>query len=373
MSDLTIKPVASRRQRREFLRFPWKLYRNDPNWVPPLRGEHKELVGYRYHPFYERNSIQTFLAHRRGEVCGRIAAILNETHNEYQNERRGFFGFFESIDDQAVADGLFDAVRVWLAERDIEPIRGPTNPSINYSLGTLIEGFDSPPTFMMTYNPPYYPKLIEGAGFRKAQDMYAYYGTNDMLPASNKKLIPVADQIIERFNVKLRRLDRSRFAEEMEAFVELYNRALVDLWNHSPITPEEARHIAKGLKWLIVPEFTVAAEIDGKLVGAELGILDYNPRIRAIDGRLFPFGFIRLLRNRRAIKHVRFVSTNVTPEYRLMGIGLVLLRALVEPGIEWGLDQAEFSWVMESNEASRGSLEKGGALPLKTFRIYDWP
>ena len=163
------------------MKFAWDLYRDDPMWVPPLRGEFKRLVGWKYHPFQEIGDIQTFLARREGKVVGRIAAIVNHEHNRHFNEHRGFFGFFECIDDQDVAHALFDAVRAWLAEQNMQAVRGPTNPSLNYELGLLIDGFDDPPTFMMTYNPPYYAELIETYGFLKAQDLYAYSGTRRTL------------------------------------------------------------------------------------------------------------------------------------------------------------------------------------------------
>ena len=156
MAELIVQRVANRRQRREFLDFPWKLYRDDPYWIPPLLDSQKELLGYRRHPFYQRNAVQTFLAYRGGEVCGRIAAILNQGHNDRYHERRGFFGFFECVDDQEAADGLLDAVRQWFADQGIFRLRGPANPSLNYETGLLVDGFDSSPVFMMTYNPPYY-------------------------------------------------------------------------------------------------------------------------------------------------------------------------------------------------------------------------
>jgi len=330
------------------------------------------MVGYAPHPFYEKNEIQTFLAYRSGEVCGRIAAILNRGHIERYHEQRGFFGFFECVDDQEVAGKLFDAVRQWLADRDIPSVRGPTNPSLNYELGLLIEGFDSPPTFMMTYNPPYYAKLIEGCGFRKTQDLYAYWGHLDMLPKVAEKLRPIALGIIEHLGVRLRSLDRSHFREDVEAFLNIYNRSLANTWGFVPMSEAEVRHMAQGLKYLIVPELAVGVEVDGRLVGAVFGLPDYNPRIRQIDGRLFPFGFWRLLRNKQGIKRIRAISTNVLPEYQRQGLGLVLLHGLVPKAMEWGIEEAEFSWVLESNRLSWRSLEKGGAIRTKTYRLYDW-
>ncbi len=371
MSNLTIERVATRRQQKQFLEFPWTLYRDDPNWIPPLRGNQQELVGYRPHPFYVRNTIQTFLAYRGDEVCGRIAAILNQGHIDQYDDRRGFFGFFDCIDDQEAADGLLGAVRRWFADQDIHRLRGPTNPSLNYELGLLIDGFDSPPTFMMTYNPPYYERLIENHGFRKTQDLYAFWGEIDMLPKIAAKLSPIAEQIIERYDVKLRTLDTSRFQQDVELFLSIYNRSLVGTWGFVPMSAEEVSHMARGLRRIIVPEMAIVAEIDGRVVGASFGLPDYNPRIKKIDGRLFPFGFIHLLRNRQAIKRIRLISTNVLPEYQRMGVGLVLLHQLVPKAIEWGIEEAEFSWVLESNSLSYGSLKKGGAKITNTYRLYD--
>jgi len=371
MSEVVVIAVSTRRQKRQFLELPWTLYRADPNWIPPLRAHQKQMVGYAYHPFYDTNEIQTFLAYRSGEPCGRIAAILNRGHIERYQEQRGFFGFFESVDDQQVANSLFDAVREWFARRGIGSLRGPTNPSLNYELGLLIEGFDSPPTFMMTYNPPYYAKLIENYGFRKAQDLYAYVGRIDQLPEVATKLGRIVEQLIEHHGVRFRHLNPKNFLPEVEAFLDIYNRSLVNTWGFVPMSRNEVRHMAKALRWLIVPELTVGVEVEGRVVGAVFGLPDYNPRIKQINGRLFPFGFIRLLRDKHKIKRIRLISTNVIPEYQRLGLGLVLMHGLVPKVREWGIEEGEFSWVLESNLLSRGSLEKGGAKRTKTYRVYD--
>ncbi len=371
MGDIVITRVESPADRREFLELPWRLYRGDPNWIPPLRGNAKALVGFAPHPFYAQNLVQTFLAVRCGEPCGRIAAILNRGHNARYGERRGFFGFFESVDDQEVADGLFDAVRQWFFQQGVFQLRGPTNPSLNHELGLLIDGFDAPPTFMMTYNPPYYERLVEDYGFRKSQDLYAFWGHRSLLPTITEKLRPVVEGILDHYDVTLRPLDQSRFLAEVETFLSVYNRALANTWGFVPMSPDEVQHTAKALRHLIVPELAVAAELDGRVIGATFALPDYNPRIRAIDGRLFPFGFIRLLRNKRAIKRVRVISTNVLPEYQRLGIGLLLMHALAPQALAWDIEEAEFSWVLESNRLSYGALKKGGAKITKTYRLYD--
>ena len=371
MANLLVKPVDSRRQQKQFIAFPWTLYAEDPNWIPPLLGEHKRLLGYRHHPFYDDAAVQTFLALRDGEVCGRLAAIVNHAHNRHANEKRGFFGFFESRDDQQVANALFDAAAAWLRQQGMTAIRGPVNPSLNYECGLLVEGFHSPPTFMMTYNPPYYGKLVEGWGLQKAQDLFAFWGHIDMVSKLDRKLWFIANEARERFNVKVRPINARKFRQEVEMFLRVFNESMVGSWGFSPLSAAEITALAAGLKHLISPELVLIAEVDGEPIGACLGLLDYNPRIKSIGGRLFPFGFLKLIRNKHALKKMRVISINVVPEYQRWGLGVVLLGGLIPPIQKWGMHEAEFSWVMESNTLSRGSLEKGGAKLDKTYRMYD--
>lgn len=372
MPHLEVIPVATRRERKLFFNLPWDLYRDDPNWVPPIRIVQKELLNYRHHPFYDDADIQTFLAFRDGQPCGRIAALVNHAHNRQYDEQRGFFGFFESIEDEEVSGALFDASKQWFAERGIEAIRGPVNPSLNYECGLLVDGFHEPPWFMMTYNKPYYGRLIEQYGFRKAQNLYAFWGHIDMLDEISKRLYSISHSILERLELKCRIIDTSRFNEEIETFLDIYNKSLVSTWGFVPMSRGEVKKQAAGLKQMIVPELTTMAEIDGKPVGTMFGLLDYNPRIKEMDGKLFPFGFLKLLRKRNELKKVRLISTNVLPEYQSWGIGLALVARLVPDALKWGIEQAEFSWVLESNDLSYKTLKKGGAKITKQYRIYDY-
>ena len=371
MSDVQIKPVETRRQQRAFIQLAWDLYRNDPNWIPPLRQNLKELLGFVRHPFHEFADMKTFLAYRGDRICGRIAAIVNHAHNEKYDERRGFFGFFECEQDEEVSQALFATAKEWLESQGMESMRGPVNPSLNYEIGLLIDGFDSPPTFMMTYNHPYYEQLFESFGFVKTQDLYAFWGHVDMMDHLDKKLEFVVEEATRRFDVKMRRLDRRRFKEELQSFLNIYNKSLVGTWGFVPLSDGEIAHFGGSLKHLIAPEMTTFAEIDGKPVAVVFGLLDYNPRIKAIDGRLFPFGFVKLLWNRRAITKVRVISANVLPEYQTWGLGLVTLSRLGPEILDWGVKEVEFSWVLESNHLSYRTLERGGAKLIKTYRIYD--
>lgn len=372
MNDLVVRAVATGRERQAFLKLPWSIYRDDPHWIPPLRLQQKELVGYARHPFYQDAEGQTFLAWRAGRVCGRILAIVNHAHNRYYREERGFFGFLEAIDDPSVIRQLLQEAARWLASRGMKTVRGPCNPSLNYEGGVLLEGFGSSPCFMMPYGRPYYPSHLEQTGFlHKAQDLFAFWGHVNMLDKLDEKLRFIVQEATRRFGISMRSLQRKRFKHDVRMFMDIYNKSLVGTWGFVPLSDAEAAHMSAALRFLIVPELTSVAEVDGRAVGASFGLLDYNPRIRAIDGRLFPFGFLRLLWNRRKIQALRLISTNVLPEYQRWGVGLLLLSHLVPQILKWGIQEAEFSWVLESNQLSRGTLERGGATRTKTYRIYD--
>ena len=360
MTQISVVPVNTKAQEKLFLELPWKIYGNNDYWVPPLRIDQKERVGFAKHPFYDTNARQAFLAMRGDEVVGRISAHLNAAHNERYNEKRGFFGFFESIDQQEVASGLLDAAAGWLREQGMTDMRGPCSPSQNYECGLLTDGFDIQPTFQMPYNLPYYQRLCETYGLEKTQDLISFWGHRDMLQSLDQKMGFVIEEAKRRFKIVLRPINKKKFMEEVYMFLNIYNRSLVGTWGFSPLSDAEVRALGIGLRFLIVPEMTSVAEVDGKPIGAVFGLLDYNSRIKKIDGRLFPFGFLRLIMNRKSIKRVRLVSTNVLPEYQRWGVGLVLMSRLVPEVAKWGIEIAEFSWVLESNHLSRATLERGG-------------
>ncbi len=363
--------VENKSDRKRFAKFPWDLYAGDPNWIPPLRSNQLELLNYRRHPFYDNAEIQTFLATQNDKVVGRIAAIIDHGHNQQHSEKRGLFGFFESVDNEAVSSSLFQSAEDWLRAKGMDCGRGPLNPAMNHECGLLVDGFEHPPTFMMTYNKPYYGRLIESFGFEKSQDLYAYWGHLDMLPSLDPKIVYIANEAKKRFNIHVRRIDTKNFARDVKSFLKIYNRALPGTWGFVPLTDSELEHMAAGLKHLIVPELTTIAEVDGKPIGCVFGLLDYNPLIKQIDGRLFPFGFLRLLFGRKKLHKMRLVSTNVLPEYQRWGIGVVLIARLKDDALNWGITEAEFSWVLETNSLSLGTLERGGAKRQKTYRIFD--
>lgn len=368
-----VKVAKDRRLQKQFKLLPWDIYGNDPNWIPPLLMMLEEGVGFRRNPFYDRNSCECFLAMRDGRPVGRVCALVNVGHNQRFQEKRGFFGFFECFDDREAAHLLFDAAAQYLIDQGMTDVRGPANPSLNQEVGLLVQGFETPPTFMMTYNRPYYKQLWTSWGFEKSQDLLAFEGHIDMIAQLDPKLAFVINEIKRRFNVNVRRFNPKKFDEEVNLFLDIYNRSLVGTWGFVPFTEAEVAHQAKGLKHLLVPELTTVIEVDGKPIGAGLGLLDFNPIIKQIQGRLFPFGFLKMLMGKRKLKRVRLMSTNVLPEFQRWGFGLLALERMLPDVLNMGITWGEFSWVLESNHLSRGSLERAGLTRSKTYRLFDRP
>jgi hypothetical protein len=370
-NPILVRPAASWRDRRRFQRLPWSIYAGDRNWVPPVLAQERELLGWGHHPFFDNAEIVTLLAEREGRTAGRLAVLINHVHNQKYNEQRGFFGFFECIDDAAVAGELFEAGQDWLRQRGMTAVRGPVNPSLNYTCGLLIDGFDCPPCFLMTYNRSYYPALLESCGFAKAQDLYAYEMDMNLLRALGERYKPAVLAALNQPNLVIRPMNSARLRQEIETYLDIYNRSLDGTWGFTPLQPREARHIASELRHLIMPEFTAIAEIGGRPIGAVFALLDYNQIFGKLNGRLFPFGFVRLMIGRRKITKVRAMAMTMVPGYQDAGLSLVLIDNQMGPAMKWGIQHWELSWVLESNSRSRGSLERAGTKRTKTYRIYD--
>lgn len=365
------EPVTTRRDRKAFLQLEKELYKNDPCWVPPIWQNRKEMVGFKRHPFYDDADGQAFLVRRGQRVVGRVLAIVNHGHNRRYDEKRGFFGFYECENDLDASNALLATAANWLRERGMTDVRGPVHPSLNYEVGLLVHGFDSPPTFLIPYNHSYYEELIEAFGFTKVQDLFSYEAHVEILNELDPKLMFVIEEATRHFNVKCRPIDRAQFTQDVKSFLEIYNLSLQQTWGYVPMSEAEIEHQSKGLRHLIVPELTSIAEIDGQAVGAGFGLLDYNQIVKKTGGRLFPFGWYKFLTGKREIDRVRIISTNVLPEYQKWGLGIVALARILPDAIDFGVQYGEFSWVLESNSLSRGTIERGGAKRTKVHRLYD--
>ncbi|HEY6907619.1 MAG TPA: hypothetical protein VI230_09115 [Ignavibacteriaceae bacterium] len=372
MSEIKIIKVENQHDLMRFIKFPWKIYKGDGYWVPPLIMDRKKLLNKQKNPFYKHAEADFFLAERNGELVGRIGAIKNDLHNKYHNDKVGFFGFFECINDQKVADKLFDTARKWLKDHGLTEMRGPANPSSNDEYGMLLEGFDDEPRLLMTYNPKYYLDLCEGYGLKKAKDLYAYKLENKKVTSSDK-LKRVAEIAIKRSGMVIKQLNMKDFDNELSKVKEVYNKAWAPNWGFIPMTDDEIDAMAKDLKPLVEPSLVLFGEINGKTVGFALVMLDYNQIFKSFNGKLFPFGIIKLFTQKKKITWSRILTLGIIPEYQKRGLDAAFYYEIVTRAANIGILLGEASWILEDNEMmNRGANVMNGEI-YKKYRIYEMP
>ncbi|MBN1632595.1 MAG: hypothetical protein JW917_00345 [Ignavibacteria bacterium] len=372
-SEIVINRVKTETDRANFIKFPWKIYKGDKNWVPPLLFDVKKNLDTKRNPFYTHSEIELFLAYRNSDLCGRIAAITNENHNKFHTDKVGFFGFFESVNDQNVANELFKAAEEFLKSKGKDTIRGPLNPSTNDEVALLIEGFDRPPVLLMTYNPDYYPSLIENYGLKKAKDMYAFI-VHDSVMSDEKvmgKLSRISDIVQKKEKIKIRTLDMSDFKNELQRVKEVYNKAWSYNWGFVPMTEKEFDFLSESLKPIIDKDLVYFAEVEDKPIGFSLALPDMNVVFKKINGRIFPFGFIKILLGRKKITRIRLITLGIIPEYQKKGIEAIFIKNTIEIGTSKGYNQAEISWILEDNIPMVRTAVNLGADRYKTYRIYE--
>jgi hypothetical protein len=374
---IDVRPARTPGDRRRFVEFPYQLYRGNPHWIAPLRMAQKDVLNTKRHPFYKTSDVEMFLARRDGRVVGRIMSILNRAHNEFHNDRTGFFGFFEVENDPQAATALLDAARGWVGSRGAEVIRGPVNPSTNYECAMLVEGFDLDPMVMMTYNPPYYAPLLEGYGMKKAMDLYAYDIGVDYFNHSNK-LQRVAQRLRKKSSISVRTVNMKDFKNEVGIIRKVYNDAWSNNWGFVPMSEEEFDHLAKDLKQIVDPRVVLIAEqlIEGSVpraVGFLLAVPDINFALKKINGRLLPLGLLKLLWHSRKIKQIRVITMGGILEFQNLGLGSIFLDEIYRRGPGAGFPTGEMSWVLENNVMMNRAADLIGGRRTKTYRIYEMP
>ena len=372
MAQIEIKPVRSRADLNAFIKFPWRIYADDPAWVPPLLVERKAFLNRKKHPFYEHGDAALFLARAGGEVVGRIMASDDPSYNALHQTNAGCFGMFEAIDDQNVANALFDAAADWLRRLGRNEIMGPIDYSTNYACGLLIDGFQFPPTVLTSHNPSYYSALVEGWGFEKAMDLYAWSLADPARAVTRLRRLAVA--LKKRTDVTIRPAKLSDMREEARRIREIYNQAWRNNWGFVPFTEREFEFMTHELKPILRPEFVWLAEIEGNPVGFILCVPDINEALGKINGRLttfgLPIGLAKLLYHKSRIKRVRLVALGVLPKFRRNGIAeMLVLRTIEEAMIKRGC-VGEASLILESNLLMNRFLEAIGLEKSKTYRIY---
>lgn len=369
--EITIKKVKTKRDLNKFIKLPWKIYKNDKNWVPPLISQMKATLNPKKNPFFKHSEVQLFIAEKNGKTVGRISAQINRNHNKFHNEKSGSFGFFECIPDYKVASALFQEACDWAKSNPsekMEIIRGPMNFCSNDEWGLLVKGFDSPPLVMMTYNPEYYTDYFDKFGFEKSKDLLAYYADFEKMPERFERIMK---KLEKKKRFVIRKLNPKKFKEEVATLFEVYNKSWEYNWGFVPMDKEEFMHTAKDLKSIIDYDLVFIAEIDGKPVGFSLTLPDINQALIKINGRLFPFGLIKLLRATKQINRVRTLALGTIKEYTNLGIDLAFYYYSIKNALPKNCARGEASWILEDNMKMRRPMERAGAKLYKTYRIYE--
>ena len=372
MSEIEISEASSRRDRDAFIRFQWRIYPNDPVWVPPLIIERKTFLDRHRHPFYEHGDAALFLARRNGEIVGRIMASDDPNYNSLHQANIGCFGLFECIDDRNVAAALFEAAAGWLRKKGRDEVMGPIDYSTNYVCGLLIDGFQFAPTILTAHNPSYYRELIESCGFTKAKDWYAWWFDDPAKTVTHLRRL--AERFRRRWPVTIRPGNLKNIRDESRRLREIYNQAWEKNWGFVPFTKAEFEFMTKEMKPLLVPEFAWVAEIGNEPVGFTLCLPDINVALRHVNGRLtrfgLPIGLIKLLYYKRRIRKGRLIALGVIEKYRRSGIAeMLVLRVMEETMIKRGIT-GELSMTLEDNFMVNRFVEAIGAQRYKTYRIF---
>ncbi|MFN0127435.1 MAG: N-acetyltransferase family protein [Verrucomicrobiales bacterium] len=366
-----ITEVRDQRSLDQFIGLPWTIYPGrHPHWVPPLRSERRAFLDPRKNPFFDFAEVRLFLAHSdAGTPLCRLAAVVNPRHNQTHGDRVGFFGLFECVDDPAVAGALLDAAGAFVRSRGLTSLRGPVSLSLNDEAGLLVDGFDQPPMILMPYNPPYYEALILAHGFEPAMTLFAYAGdVGDGVPGRLERGAGLARS---RRSFTLRPLRLDDFDAEVRRVHALYTAAWADNWGAVPMTEREFHYLARQLRPVIDPNLCYLAEVDGQPAGFSLALPDFNQALCHANGRLFPLGWLHILRHRHRIDAVRIITLGVLKSYRHLGIDACFYAETYRHALAKGIRRGEASWILETNIPMRRALEKMGLSITKTYRLYD--
>jgi len=388
--------ITNARERKRFIKVPWSIYRGDRYWVPPLIGERMEFLDPSRNHSFDHMETAFFVAEGflrpdhalvsqqqgaplvvgQDKALGSIGAFVNHRHNEFHDEQIGFFGFFEAVNDYAVVEALLQTACDWVREQGMPVIRGPASfTGSDDAYGMLVDGFDSRPVVLMSYNPPYYPEMVECFGFHKAMDLWAWHADvsryGEALENLPPKLVRVVELVRQRSNVQIRQADLRDWDNLVEQVKKIYNSAWERNWGFVPLTDAEMDHIAAGLRQFIDPNIVFLAEIDGEPVGFSLPLPDMNIAVHHMDGRMFPIGWLKYLWYKRQVDWLRVFALGVVKEYRGRGIDALLYYETAKAAAANGYKHAEMSWILENNDMMNRAIKMFGAEVYKTYRLYE--
>lgn len=367
---IEIKAVSSPKDLKDFIMLPFRLYKDDPNWIPPLIADQKKFFDPAKNPYFLHSEAQLLLALQEGKVVGRISAHTNTQHNKEHKDNIGFFGFFECVNDQEVANALFTEVVKWNKAKGKDGVRGPLNFSVNDECGLLVKGFDTPPMIMMTHALPYLQNLVEGAGFAKAMDMYAYFSEKREIPERVERL---HEALLKRSKATIHTLskDKVQRRKDLETVFKVYTEAWQYNWGNVPLTVPEFHHLVDELLPLADPDLIFIAEIDGKPVGFSLAMPNFNEVLKVMKGHINPLTLIKAQIAKKKISSARVITMGVVKEYQNRGIDTIFHYYSYRNAIPKGIYYGEFSWVLECNTMMMRVADMLGADPYKTYRLYE--
>jgi len=370
MSEITITTVQTKSDLNKFLKFQWEIYKDYPHWVPPLLYDKKHILDKKNNPFFQHAEMDNFLAWHNNKIVGRISAIKNDLHNQYHHDKVGFFGFFECINDQEVANKLFDTAKAWLLNKGLDVMRGPANPSSNDEWSMLVEGFDDDPRLLMPYNPPYYLELVDNYGFKKAKDLLAFsIEAKDLKTAEKVKRVALLAK--ERAGLIIYQMNPKEFNKDLEKVKYIYNKAWAPNWGFVPMTDAEIDAMAKDLKPLVEPSLIYFGEVNGELIGFALVLPDYNQIFKHMNGKLLPFNWLKLFTMKKKITWSRVITLGIIPEYQRKGLDAVFYMEAMDRAAKLNIHRGEASWILEDNDMMvRGALAMKG-VQYKRYRVYD--
>jgi len=352
-----------------FIDYPFDLFRDHPHWVGELKKDSLHLLGLG-HPFWRHGERKLFMAYRAGKPAGRIAAIINSAHNSFHSENCGFFGFFDCADDQEAAAGLFAAADKYLRAKGMDKVRGPVNPSTNETCGLLIEGFDSTPMVMMTYNPPYYAGLIEASGFAKTKDLFAFQ--MEVAAGFPERYEKIVQRINRGGNIVVDLVDIKKLDAAIAEIKDVYNSAWEKNWGFVPMTEAELDDMGRALKPMLKPDYLFFARVDGKVAAFCLMLPDFNVPLKQARGSLNPLTLFPFLYNMRfKMKAGRMLTLGVKKEFRGRGLEMFLIKKAIESGKKMGWQYGEMSWTLEDNALINNTIESIGGRVYKKYRIYE--
>jgi len=367
--NLIIREANQRDVRMDFVRLPFRLYKNDHNWVAPLIFEEKRNLTAEHNPFIKKNPVVLYVCYKANRPVGRIAGIINKVHNGVHKDKTGFFGFFESIDDEAVAATLFRSALEWVKKQGADSLRGPTNFSVNDVAGLLVEGFHEPPFVLMPYNPPYYERLYRQNGFDMVMRFFAYDVNQDTVRFPD--FVNRMEKRLEESHIKIREFNFFEMDNEFKILTDIFNKSWNENWGFIPFSFDEAVEEFRKVKSFARPDLILIAENQGEPVGFALALPDINQALRPLRGRLLPFNWVRLMRNIKKINRIRVVLMGVLKEYRSKGIDLMFYKKIAENSRRHNYYRAELSWILENNRMMNRVLEHINAQKNKVYGIFE--